>query len=525
MKLHLLCLACLLASLAGAAPATLYVSAASTKALPPYTNWATAAAVIQDAVDAAAPGDEIVVANGVYQTGATAVYGMSNRVAVTKPVTLRSVNGPAVTSIVGSGPSGPAAVRCVYLTNGAVLAGFALTTGATQTSGDAITNRSGGGVWCEGLSAVVSNCVLTGNSAGSYGGGAFSGTLNNCTLTGNSGGWYGGGAGGGTLNSCTLTGNSADYGGGAEQSTLNNCTLTGNTAWSGGGVYSSTLKNCTLSANGGSDGGGAAWSTLNNCRVTGNRGGGDGGGGSGGAVDCVLINCTITGNRGENGGGVASSTLTNCTLTGNLATSGYTDYVVGGGAAWSTLENCTVTGNSVQGDIPQGGGVYSCSLNNCIVYYNSDNCYYVISFNHCCTTPDPGSGVGNITNEPAFVDAANGSFRLQPNSPCINTGNNAYAAAATDLDGLPRVVNGTVDMGAYEWQVPVEYAPLAPPGAGGMALSFTGEINRVYGLYGSSNLLDWFWLAGLTTLPGVAAYPAPLPPPPPRRFYKAVPVP
>src|SRR5512137_1365755 len=111
---------------------------------------------------------------------------MSNRVAVTKAVTVRSVNGPATTVIAGSGPNGPNAVRCVYLTNAAVLAGFTLTNGATQTSGDYNKNRSGGGVWCESSSAVVSNCVLTGNSASFSGGGASSGTLNKCTLTGSS---------------------------------------------------------------------------------------------------------------------------------------------------------------------------------------------------------------------------------------------------------------------------------------------------------------------------------------------------
>ena len=66
----------------------------------------------------------------------------------------------------------------------------------------------------------------------------------------------------------------------------------------------------------------------------------------------------------------------------------------------------------------------------------------------------PTDGVGNITNAPLFVDYAGGNLRRQSNSPCINAGNNAYAAGLTDLDGRPRIVGGTVDIGAFEFQGP-----------------------------------------------------------------------
>src|SRR5713101_4935013 len=97
--------AALLLAIAGSASAAVhYVDVNSTNATPPYTNWATAATNIQDAVDAAGAGDEIVVTNGTYATGGRD----DNRVEVDKPLSVRSVNGPLATAIYGE-----YGVRCV----------------------------------------------------------------------------------------------------------------------------------------------------------------------------------------------------------------------------------------------------------------------------------------------------------------------------------------------------------------------------------------------------------------------------
>jgi hypothetical protein len=84
------------------------------------------------------------------------------------------------------------------------------------------------------------------------------------------------------------------------------------------------------------------------------------------------------------------------------------------------------------------GGVYLNGLSispysyayNCLIYFNTagTNANFGptnLFADHCCTFPMPTGGVGNISNNPALVDAFGGDFHLQAGSPCINSGGNA----------------------------------------------------------------------------------------------------
>ena len=173
-----------------AAAVTRYVDLNSASPMPPYTSWPTAATNIQDAVDVAAAGDDIVVTNGTYATGGRAVGTniLINRVVVDKPLTLRSVNGPEFTIIQGhqvpGTTNGDGAIRGLYLANDSLLAGFTVSGGATRTNGDSYRELCGGGVWCE-TNALATNCMIVGNGADFGGGGAYGGTLKASTFVDN----------------------------------------------------------------------------------------------------------------------------------------------------------------------------------------------------------------------------------------------------------------------------------------------------------------------------------------------------
>jgi hypothetical protein len=58
---------------------------------------------------------------------------------------------------------------------------------------------------------------------------------------------------------------------------------------------------------------------------------------------------------------------------------------------------------------------------------------------------------GNLELDPQFHDTGNGDFHLTSTSPAINAGINTPSNLPDfDLDGSPRILGGTVDIGAYE---------------------------------------------------------------------------
>ena len=233
-------------------------------------------------------------------------------------------------------------------------------------------------------------------------------------------------------------------------------------------------------------GGGGVFSTygggsvIRDCCFAGNLAAYNGGGLFDLASDLLIIErCTFVDNKASHGGGLSLEQhskvrVSNCLLHGNQATYGGGLYNFQGNL---TSVNCTVTGNHAgsfgggfDGNAWIADSLLGMTLINCIVWDNRDFSgasesaqIYVSNMNiqplvtHTCVQGlSRYGGNGNIGAAPLFVDAETGDYRLLPESPCIDAGNDSVVEAEwTDLDGGQRIAGVAVDMGAYEYQIAV----------------------------------------------------------------------
>ncbi len=240
--------------------------------------------------------------------------------------------------------------------------------------------------------------------------------------------------GGGRIRNCRVRGNlTTGYGGGIRVQSggsVEGCTIVGNrtTVYAGGGIYVNAAGNLFDSV------------VQSNQAVTG------GGGGSFAFGGGTIRNCLFLDNSSssEGAGGLD-------TYNGNYA-----------------VDNCTICGNSANAGYAGGAEMTQGAMSNCIVYFNTTggsesnwNAAASASIGSTCTRPLP-PGTGNRTNDPSFFDRVRGDYRLASGSACIDAGmNQGWMAGARDIEGTPRIINGTVDLGAYEL-TPAHYA--APNG-------------------------------------------------------------
>ena len=238
---------------------------------------------IQAGIDAAADGDIVLVADGIYTGDGNRDIDFGG-----KAITVKSENGPDLTIIdCQGGPTDEHRGFYFHHSEGpnSVLEGFTIRSGYVYPD-------CGGGISCYTSSPTINNCIITGNFA--YSGGGIccvdysSPAVTNCNIAGNSASYDGGGIycldSSPTITNCIITENGAlDNGGGiscyssSSSPTITNSIIAENSADNcGGGIYcyfsSPTITNSTITGNSGLGGGGMCFEfsslyspTITNC--------------------------------------------------------------------------------------------------------------------------------------------------------------------------------------------------------------------------------------------------------------------
>jgi hypothetical protein len=357
------------------------------------TSWELAFKTIQEAIDTASRGDTVLVAEGTYVENIR-FDGKEITLAGTDPLDSRVVEN----TIIDGSQSGPVVMFSGSESEECVLSGFTIRNGSAY---------EGGGIAGDGTHATIENNVITEN-LGEYQGGGLSdcgGEIRNNTITGNS---AHGGAGlyacSGTIRENMIARNLADYEGGGLSDCggeIRNNTITGNSAHGGGGLYDcdGLIQGNTITRNladyrgGGLDG---CDGTIRNNAVTENLSGYEGGG---------LYEC--------------AGTIENNTIARNLA-----DYA-GGGLAYcdGTIINCIIWENLA----PSGPQVFESATPS-----------------YSCVQDWQGGGVGNMSDEPRFVNSGAEDYHLWSWSPGVDAGD-----PSSDFSQEPQPNGGRINMGAY----------------------------------------------------------------------------
>ena len=253
---------------------------------------------IQDAVDAATPGDIIKVAAGTY-TGVNGYGGTSQAVYISKTLTIRG--GYTITNAFADPPdpvANPTTVDAQSLGRAMVITGtttIATVENLRLTGGSA---TAGGGIFNDGTLTLIHSTVSDNLARGTDG-------ADSSSLTGGGEGGFGGGiynAGALTIIDSTLSGNQAIGGTGGNSVPAGYGGGGGGGAGMGGGIFNDTaaainVTNSTFSSNVARGGTGGV----------GTNGGGAGGGFGGGIFNregiATISNCTLSGNQANGGTG------------------------------------------------------------------------------------------------------------------------------------------------------------------------------------------------------------------------------